>query len=90
MTKSGGQDEARGSDVIPKRISAQLDSFESSDERVLPVDLLSDPPFSPRIPVSGVCLCSIIIVFGVKLNQNLVCERDPSLSLKYFSLERPF
>lgn len=41
--KSGRQDEARGSGVIPRKISAKSDSFESSDERALPADLLSCP-----------------------------------------------
>lgn len=39
--KSGRQDEARGSGGIPTKISAESDSFESSDERALPADLLS-------------------------------------------------
>lgn len=64
--KSGRQDEARGSGVIPRKISAKSDSFESSDERALPADLLSCPAGGSRAfkhvftdHVSGLSICDL-------------------------------
>lgn len=86
--KSGRQHEARGSGVIPTKISAKSDSFDSSDERALPADLLSRPAGRSRAfkrvfrnPVSGLSICVPSSAAASFLNQNMIFL---SMFLDYF------